>query len=142
MKENAFEATAVCDNCGKLILVNSSTIKRKEIKCLSNEKRMTAIFYKCEDCGRICVVQIDDVTTKGLLNKLTKGVAKMARCKKHNEMISEKEMAKITKIRTDLADKRTALIKKYQGKECIFEDGSKFILKVSVQNGDKEIKPN
>ena len=133
-----FELNAVCESCNASVKVTPQTIRRSRIVCKDDNKILIATNFKCSVCGRVHVVQIDDGVTSKLLNELTKGIAKMAKAKKNGDILSKKETAKISKIRTDLADKRIKLLKSYQGKTFVNEDGAMFELKVSADYGRTE----
>lgn len=128
-----FNVDTDCKKCNGKVLVNSGTIKKKYVS-FENEKDIFITYFNCPHCGERHVVQLDDIETNKLLVSLTKKVARMSRMKKNHAQMSEKEITKITKIRTDLADKRLELVKEFQGLHYK-DNGKDYCLEVSVLNG-------
>ena len=62
---------AICESCGKRTMlsteVNVTTGKR--FMCIENNTCVTLAYWKCEDCGKVHYVQIDDEMTLDLLNE-------------------------------------------------------------------------
>ena len=111
-----YKMKAFCENCGRAIEVNTKTVEKESVKCLEDNKVLQLIYYVCNGCGKRHVVQVDDSDTMRLLRELTKLMSKAARYKHEYKDLSKKDVTKITKIRTDLAEKRLALKMEYQGK--------------------------
>lgn len=128
-----YNISTECKKCKGSILVNAETIQKREVEC-ENGKSIIITCFECPHCGERHIVQLDNDETNELLVKLTGKVARMARMKKNHMQMSKKEAAKVTKIRTDLADKRLELIKEFQG--MTYKDGDNtYCLEVSVLNG-------
>lgn len=119
-----FEMKAVCENCGQQIEVSQRTVEKKEVKVVRKAGAQDELYittYECNCCGRVHIVQIDNMETNNMLRELTKLMARAARKKHSHKELSKKEIAKLTKIRKDLADKRLLLKQEYQGK-CYFDE--------------------
>lgn len=129
-----FNVSTECKECKGKILVNQSTIVKKTVVCEENDEPVIITYFECKHCGKRHVVQIDNLETESLLKELTKKVARMSRFKKQKIQMSNKEATKITKIRTDLADKRLELVKEYQGKHYK-DDDIIYCFEVVVLNG-------
>lgn len=114
-----FEINAICESCGKPIEVSPQTVEKKDVQCIENDEWLQIITYECKECNRVHIVQIDNIDTKNLLRELTKLMARAARKKRAHKQLSKKEVTKLTKIRTDLAEKRLLLKQEYQGKHYL-----------------------
>lgn len=127
-----FEMKAVCERCGKSIEVNPQTVEKEDVQCLENGEWLQIITYECKECNRVHIVQIDNMDTKNLLRELTKLMARAAKKKNSHKDMSKKEITKITKIRTDLAEKRLLLKQTYQGKHYLSDSLEERTFEVSM----------
>lgn len=130
-----FEMNAVCENCGKTIGVNPQTVKKQAVKVVRKEgvqEELNITTYECKECGRVHIVQIDDMETENLLRELTKMMARVAKKKHNHKDVSKKEIAKLTKIRTELAERRLLLKQTYQGKYYLDESLNERVFEVSM----------
>lgn len=129
-----FEMLAKCESCGSSIDVNPNTIIKKEVTCVEDCSELSITYYDCEKCSRRHIVQVDNQETNKMLTEFTKLMAKASIVKKNNKQLKKKEITKINKIRSDLAEKRFLLMQKYQGKHYL-DNGRELTFEVSMQDG-------
>ena len=118
-----FDMIVQC-TCGQGNLLNDKRIVKLDIVCPETGEPLTLTFFKCQSCGQINVVQIDNVESRDKFEKLIKKVAKMAALKKKHGRMKQKEITYIAKIRTDLAEFRFDLKSKNQGMHYIDNEKS------------------
>ena len=123
---------AVCEGCEKELVLNSQTVTKRTVQCLEDKEILQIVSYECKYCGRIHFVQVDDAETNLMLKDLTKLMHKAVKKRQLGGDLSNKESAKLTKIRKDLADKRFSLKEKYQGKHYLDKDGQEKVFEFSM----------
>lgn len=124
-----FDMIVQC-TCGQGNLLNDKRIVKLDIVCPETGEPLTLTFFKCQSCGQINVVQIDNVESRDKFEKLIKKVAKMAALKRKHGRMKQKEITYIAKIRTDLAEIRNRLKNDYQGKHFIV-NGISYEIKIA-----------
>lgn len=124
-----FDMIVQC-TCGQGNLLNDKRIAKLNIVCPETGEPLTLMYFKCQSCGQINVVQIDNVESHDKLQKLIKKVAKMAALKRKHGRMKQKEITYIAKIRTDLAEIRNRLKLKYQGKHFVV-NGISYEIKIA-----------
>ena len=123
---------AICEGCEKELVLNSQTVIKRTEQCLEDKEILQIVSYECKYCGRIHLVQLDDSETNLMLRDVTKLMYKAAKKRQSGGDLSKKEIAKLTKIRKDLADKRLLLKEKYQGKHYLDKDGQEKVFEFSM----------
>ena len=124
-----FDMIVQC-TCGQGNLLNDKRIIKLDIVCPETGEPLTLMYFKCQSCGQINVVQIDNVESRDKFEKLIKKVAKMAALKRKHGRMKQKEITYIAKIRTDLAEIRNRLKNDYQGKHFIV-NGISYEIKIA-----------
>ena len=123
---------AICEGCGKQLVLNSQTVEKKTVKCLEDKEILQVVSYQCKYCGKLHMIQIDNTETSLMLKEITKLMRKAAKKRQFGQDLSRKEIAKLTKIRKDLADKRLLLKQEYQGKHYLTEDLQQKVFEISM----------
>lgn len=126
------EMKAVCENCKQPIEISQRTVEKQAVICLEDDENLSIVTYECNKCGRVHIVQIDNVETSNMLRELTKLMARAAKKKHSHKELSKKEIAKLTKIRKDLAEKRLLLKQEYQGKHYLAGNLEEKVFEVSM----------
>lgn len=125
-----------CEDCKqKFEIVSDETenniTHKKEYKIEGQSIFLT--YYDCPSCGRRHYVQIDDVTSIGMLEKTKKQFVTLAVAKKKDKKVSQKTISNFKKTRKDLSNYRMNLMKKYSDKTVYDNDsGSYFVLRFSI----------
>lgn len=113
------EIDAICEKCKEKIKLNSSSVKETVFKA-NDGTTVYITWYKCQKCGKIHYVQIDNDDTKRMLeyNKVALKQAMVYRSK--NQTPPKKIKTKLDKARKKLSNTRLELMKQYN--ETVFED--------------------
>lgn len=135
MMEKPMSMLVECEECKQKFEINSGTnanqvIHKREYKIERQSIFLT--YYDCPSCGRRHFVQVDDVTSLGMLSKVERQFVVLAAAKKKDKEIPQKQSAKFKKARKDLSKYRMGLMQKYTGKEVCGADGFIFTLRFSV----------
>ena len=72
------------------------------------------MYFKCLECKRINVVQIDDEETTRIKDSLTKVILQAIDIKRNSGKVGNKLNAKRVRLSESLENKRDKLMKKYE----------------------------
>ena len=109
-----------CEECkGKFIVgkLGSVSVQSNEYNCDGQLIRLT--YYDCPHCQRRHYVQVDDDTSKQMLQKVTQQFVALSVAKKSGRNIPQKHLNRFKSSRQQLADYRTELMKKVSGKRVV-----------------------
>ena len=128
---NGIRFTAECEDCKRKFEVNGTILKNREFEV--NGRSIFLTYYDCPDCGRRHFVQVDDVSSKQELTRVSIEFAKLTAAKRKGKAIPQKRSERFKKARQHLSDYRMALMKELTGK-LIYdsETGTNFELRFSV----------
>lgn len=118
-----------CSQCESQIDVQKDSYKYQVPVTIGNEKLfLTSI--KCDKCGTLMIVQIDNYESKKLLSEVTALVRKQIANKKKRKILKNTE--KCRKMQKHLSEIRTNLMKAYDGQVAIDEDGNEMIVRFTL----------
>ena len=133
------EIKRVCNKCGEVNTLSSETLLRKDVYD-EYGKHYKIIYYKCERCKEIVVLQIDDNETIKVFREFKKLLIKVARKNAKGETISPKDIRKKDKFMKELRSKRKILEELTSGKKMYADDKKIFIQQLTFQKEDDIIE--
>lgn len=111
----SISALVECRECGEKIRLDHTVVAKCEYRGNDNEA-IWCIHYDCPKCGHRHYVQIDNVTTNGIMVEIEKLLAKISKLKKQGRMAKVKSnQIRYNKLKSDLTEIRKQLMVKYHG---------------------------
>lgn len=101
-----------CFCCGKE--EKAINIRRAWVT-MDDGKKLQLSFYRCKECNRIMIVQLDDEYTNELLDKIQEGIMYAYECKKSGRTPKKKKSRMFLKLNKKLTNYRKNLNKEYEG---------------------------
>lgn len=120
--ENEVSRIAECIECKQKFSIGSDNVFKKKYKTTKGNQ-LWITFYDCPECGRRHYVQIDNEQTNSLLSNLIKQIGIIARLKKAGKRIPMKKQRKYEITKRNLSVLRAQLMKQYQERDMLSEDG-------------------
>lgn len=116
-----------CIKCKNVFTVNGLNIRQRLCKNDSG-KSVQATYCKCEKCGSVNVLQLDDENTMNDMRKLTTLIGRRVRDRhKHSrDLASDKEMR--DKLEKRIRERREKLIEQNKG-SCLYERNGNLLVK-------------
>lgn len=125
------ELMVICESCGDKFLVSKTNLLREQFKQNVNDKETLVLTsYKCESCGRIHYVQIDDDKTLLLLQKVQKNLGILVAQKRTGIKSPKNQTIVFNQTRSDLDDARKKLTDSYNDRILIDAKTNKQVLVV------------
>lgn len=106
----------VCAKCETGFNINATNVKEEQIVILEDDAKLFVTYYDCPKCGHRHMVQLDNETTKYLLNESKKCLRKAMAKRRKGKNVSKKIRQEYDKYDNDLKEMRDALNAQYQGK--------------------------
>lgn len=124
-----------CIKCGfaNSITQYSVLIKHKVPYTCDGEK-IYLTYFDCTECGKRHFVQIDDDNTNALYLRCYKYMVKLSEADRKRKSIKNKDRLNFKELRKKLNRDRLELIKKYNGREVIDENGESSVLIFTITN--------
>lgn len=125
------ELMVICESCGDKFLVSKTNLLREQFKQNVNDKRVLILTsYKCESCGKVHYVQIDNDETLMLLNKVHKNLGILVAQKRAGIKSPKNQTIVFNQTRSDLDDARKKLTDDYNNRTLIDAKTNKQVLVV------------
>lgn len=102
----------VCNCCKHNNIIGKGNLL--QAKFYIDGKKLNVMYFKCLECKRINVVQIDDEETTRIKDSLTKVILQAIDIKRNSGKVGNKLNAKRVRLSESLEKKREKLMKKYE----------------------------
>lgn len=100
-----------CKECGALAQINDSTVKRVDVVVLETGDNLRLLYYKCKECKRLHIVQLDNIKTIETLNEIKNKMRKIMVSQAKGFEPKKKDVNKLNKRRRELIRLRRELVK-------------------------------
>lgn len=128
------KAETICGKCGRVDEVIRPMLK-KMIAYDSIGQELELLYYTCPQCRADVVVQIDNESTKGLLNGCL-GIVQMAmKNGRKGQKTSQKRQKKYSRLSESLRAERKKLMDLYDHSELYDKQGNVLIKELTILGG-------
>lgn len=118
-----------CNQCENQIDVKKGSYNYQVPVSIGNDK-LFLTSVKCEKCGTLMIVQIDNYESKKLLSEVNSLIRKQISNKKKGKL--PKNTEKVRKMQKHLSEIRTNLMKAYDGQVAVDENGNEIIVRFTL----------
>ena len=124
------EVKNACTKCGCINTIDIHSLLRKDITDKDGNHYLV-LYFKCEQCKEINVVQIDNNETRQLYRTVKSLLIKGMKKRVKHETMSPKDVKKKDKYTKTLSKMREELKQHTEGKTMYNDDGSVFVESLS-----------
>ena len=124
------EVKNACTKCGCINTIDIHSLLRKDITDKDGNHYLV-LYFKCEQCKTINVVQIYNNETRQLYRNFKSLLIKVMKKRVKHETISPKDVKKKDKYTKTLSKMREELKQRTEGKTMYNDDGSVFVERLS-----------
>lgn len=118
-----------CNQCENQTDVKKGSYNYQVPVSMGNDK-LFLTSVKCEKCGTLMIVQIDNYESKKLLSEVNSLIRKQISNKKKGKL--PKNTEKVRKMQKHLSEIRTNLMKAYDGQVAVDENGNEIIVRFTL----------
>lgn len=132
------EIKQICFRCGEVNTVSIDNVSIKMVNCFDETgEKYRLMYYECERCKNICVVQIDNKETLEIFENVRDLMFAVIKMRNAGKMPSRRMKRKRDKLDGLLNKKREELKELCNGKKMYDEDGNIFTeLLTNKEGGD------
>lgn len=130
------ELKVKCDKCTEQFMLNSETIKERNITIA--QEKLVLTYYACPKCGKEYDVMVDNEKSKGYLARLTTELSTAAKAKNRGHSIAfGKVSSKVSNLRRLLSVERNKLVKDHNDEKYVDDAGHVGSFHINLKKSDE-----